>query len=85
MRALNALEGAQDVSVVSPEDRPVLRRPRLGVGEPADAGVVLGVRSDLFNQCVKQNLRCKQCAHCLHPGFWMRAERRLSVRWLGSA
>ncbi|MEL6051665.1 hypothetical protein [Corynebacterium rouxii] len=42
--ALNALEGAQDVSVVSSEDRPVLRRPRLGVGEPDDAGVVFGAR-----------------------------------------
>ncbi|MDT9407770.1 hypothetical protein [Corynebacterium rouxii] len=40
--ALNALEGVQDAPVVSSEERPVLRRPRLGMGEPDDSGVVFG-------------------------------------------
>ncbi|MFA1532632.1 hypothetical protein ACDL65_11530 [Corynebacterium belfantii] len=42
--ALNALKGAQEAPVVSSEERPVLRRPRLRAGEPDDAGVVFGVR-----------------------------------------
>lgn len=44
LNALNALEGTQDAPVASPEDRTVLRRPRLRVGELDDTGVVFGVR-----------------------------------------